>query len=325
MRNLVTNKLFLAIAAFVLLVVLMVSTSSPGGGLNVLRNVVRVPLAPLQQAYTFLTGKAGGLVSDISNMGRALDENVTLRARIRDLENKNLELEELKRQNGEFRKLLNFKEQYADYGFLGGTIIGKDAGNWFDVFTIDRGIKDGLRQGKGYPVISADGLVGRVSNVELLSSDVISLIDMDSTVSVRVARTRDLLVVRGDITLKQEGLCRVDYIPPNADLVPGDVLETSGMGDVYPKGIRVGVVDRIIRNQGQFDAYAILKPAVDFKRLEEVEVLTPSLPVESDAAVGSDENGTGSDENGTADADGLRTDANGSETTGSGAEGAGTP
>ncbi len=289
MRNLVTNKLFLAVVILVLLIVLLVSTSSPGGGLNVLRNIVRVPLAPVQQAYAFVTGKAGGFFSDVSNMGTALEANVALKERIRELENKNLELEELKRQNGEFRKLLDFKEQYADYGFLGGTIIGKDPGNWFDVFTINRGMKDGLKQGKGYPVISADGLVGRVSNVDLLSSDVISLIDMDSTVSVRVARTRDLLVVRGDISLKQEGLCRVDYIPPNADLVPGDVLETSGMGDMYPKGIRVGIVDRIVRNQGQYDAYAILKPAVDFKRLEEVEVLTSpaSSDAEKPAATGS--------------------------------------
>lgn len=276
MRNLFGNKLFLAFVALVLLIVLLVSTSSTTGGLNVLRDVLAVPLTPLRQAYAWVTGEVGGFFTDLGTMRDAQAENGRLRERIRELEASNLELAELKRQNEQFRSLLDFKAQYADYGFLGGTIIGKDAGNWFDVFTINRGVKDGLRKGEGYPVIAADGLVGRVSNVNLLSSEVISIIDMDSTVSVRVARTRDLLVVRGDITLKQEGLCRVDYIPPNADLVPGDVLETSGMGAVYPKGIRVGTVGRIIRNQGQYDAYAILQPAVDFKRLEEVEVLTPA-------------------------------------------------
>ncbi len=277
MRNLLGNKFFLAFIALVLLIVLLVSTSKPGGGLNVLRDVLAVPLAPLRQAYAWVTGEVGGFFADIGSMRDAQAENVRLRERIRELEAKHLEMAELKRQNDEFRSLLDFKEQYADYGFIGGTIIGKDPGNWFDVFTINRGVKDGLGKGEGYPVIAADGLVGRVSNVNLLSSEVISIIDMDSTVSVRVARPRDLLVVRGDITLKQDGLCRVDYIPPNADLVPGDVLETSGMGAVYPKGIRVGTVGRIIRNQGQYDAYAILQPAVDFKRLEEVEVLTPAV------------------------------------------------
>lgn len=293
LRNLFTNKLFLFVIFLVLLIVLLVSTSSPAGGLNVLRNVLRVPLSPIQKAYTFVTGQVGGFFSNIGSMREATDENLMLREQIRTLEKQNLEMAELKRQNTEFRDLLHFKEQYANYGFLGGIIIGKDPGNWFDVFTIDRGVKDGLRIGEGYPVISADGLVGRVSNVTLLSSDVISIIDMDSTVSIRVARTRDLLVVRGDITLKQQGLCRVDYIPPNADLVPGDVLETSGMGDVYPKGIRVGTIERIVRNIGQYDSFAIMTPSVDFKRLEEVEVLTKPA---GDAGTG--ETGTGQAETG---------------------------
>lgn len=282
LRNLFSNKSFWLAAAIVLLVVLLVSTSQTTGGLNVLRNLLSVPLTPLRQAYSAVTAKAGGFVSDLASLREAQAQNQELQMEIRELQARNLELAELKRQNDEFRQLLNFKVQYADYGFLGGTIIGKDPGNWFDVFTINRGVKDGLKKGEGYPVIAADGLVGRVSHVGLLSSEVVSLIDMDSTVSVRVARTRDLLVVRGDITLKQEGLCRVDYIPPNADLQPGDVLETSGMGEVYPKGIRVGIIDRILRNQGQFDAYAILRPAVDFKRLEEVQVLTPSATSEGE-------------------------------------------
>ncbi len=291
MRNLFGNKLFLFFLGLVLLIVLLVSTNSPAGGLNVLRNVLRVPLSPLQKVYTLVTGKVGGYFTDIGSLREASQENLMLKEKVRNLETQGLEMAELKRQNAEFRNLLDFKEQFANYGFLGGLIIGKDPGNWFDVFTIDRGIKDGLRAGEGYPVISADGLVGRVSNVSLLSSDVVSIIDMDSTVSVRVARTRDLLVVRGDISLKQEGLCRVDYIPPNADLVAGDVLETSGMGDVYPKGIRVGTVDKIVRNKGQYDSYAIMKPSVDFKRLEEVEVLTKPVSGSGTGQIGTEDAG----------------------------------
>lgn len=289
MRNLFSRKGFWLFVVMVLLVVLLVSTSNTAGGLNVLRNVLSVPLAPLRQAYASVTGSVGGFFSNMASLRDAQEENLALRKEIFSLQAQNLELAELKRQNEEFRKLLNFKEQYADYAFLGSTIIGKDPGNWFDVFTINRGRKDGLKSGTGYPVIAADGLVGRVSHVGLLSSGVVSIIDMDSTVSVRVARTRDLLVVRGDIMLKQEGLCRVDYIPPNADLKPGDVLETSGMGEVYPKGIRVGIIDRIVRNQGQYDAYAILTPAVDFKRLEEVQVLTP-LVIPPDVSLGEEDN-----------------------------------
>ncbi len=283
MKNRVLNKGILTILAGVVLIVLLVSTSTPLGPLNVVRNILRIPLAPVQKLTIAATEKVGGFFMDIASMKEAREENTIMKETIRILEQRNLEMTELKRQNEAFKKLLNFQEIYADYGFLGAVIIGKDPGNWFDVFTIDRGMKDSLRPGSGYPVIAADGLVGRISNVELLSSNVVSIIDMDSTVSVRVARTRDLLVVRGDILLKADGLCRVDYIQPNADIEPGDVLETSGLGKVYPKGIRVGTIDKIIRNEGQFDAYAIMKPAVDFKRLEEVEVLTRNEKSETEA------------------------------------------
>jgi len=274
LKNLVTSKWFIILVVIVLLIVLLVSTNSSVGPVNVLRNVIRIPLAPLQKVYVSLTEKATGFFQDVASMKQAREENLQMKETIRKLEQNSLEIAELKRQNEAFKKLLDFKEEYSDYTFLGSIIIGKDPGNWFDVFTIDRGVKDGLKRGLGYPVIAAEGLVGRISNVEVLSSNVVSIIDMDSTVSVRVARTRDLLVVRGDLLLKNDGLCRVDYIQPNADLEPGDVLETSGMGNVYPKGIRVGVIDKIIQNEGQYDSYAIMKPAVDFKRLEEVEILT---------------------------------------------------
>lgn len=276
MRKLFTNKVFLAIVAIVPIIMLLVSTSSPHGSLNFVRNLLSVPLTPLRQAYSFVTNGVGGVIEDFSNLRSALEENQAMRLEIREIEALKIEMEQLERQNQEFRSLLNFKTQYADYGFLGGTIIGKAPGNWFDVFTINRGVKDGLVQGESYTVISSEGLVGRVSNVNLLSSEVVSIIDMDSTVSVRVARTRDLFVVRGDIALKQQGRVRVDYIPPNSDLVPGDVLETSGLGSIYPKGIRVGTIEKIVKNLGQFDSHAILRPAVDFKRLEEIVVLVPA-------------------------------------------------
>ena len=123
------------------------------------------------------------------------------------------------------------------------------------------------------PVITAYGLVGRVSKTDLTTSRIISIIDIDSTVSARLSKSRDLIVVRGDVELKGKGLCRADYIPPNVDVMPGDTVETSGIGGIYPKGIIIGKVVSVISNEGQYDSYAVIEPVVDFKRLEEVIVL----------------------------------------------------
>ena len=121
---------------------------------------------------------------------------------------------------------------------MGCSIIAKDPGNWFEVFTINRGKNDKITADS--PVITAYGLVGRVSKTDLISSRVVSIIDIDSTVSARLSKTRDLIVVRGDVELKGKGLCRADYIPPNTDVMPGDTVETSGIGGIYPKELLLG-------------------------------------------------------------------------------------
>jgi rod shape-determining protein MreC len=176
----------------------------------------------------------------------------------------------LQKENEELRNLLSFKEQFTQE-FVGCNIISKDPGNLFEIFTIDRGSKDGISVND--PVVNSSGLVGRVSRVDLLSSKVISIIDAESSVSVRLSKTRDIVMLKGDAQLRTQGLCRLDYIPPDVDVAVGDKVETSGMSSLYPRGIIIGEVVEVIRNEGQFDYYAIVKPSVDFRRLEEVAVI----------------------------------------------------
>ena len=95
---------------------------------------------------------------------------------------------------------------------------------------------------------------------------------MDSTVSARLSKSGSYCG-KGDLELRNKGQCRADYIPPDADVLPGDTIETSGMGGIFPKGISIGKVVKVVQNEGQYDSYAIIEPVVDFKRLEDVIVL----------------------------------------------------
>lgn len=271
MLRLLTNKIFILVSFIVLIFVLILATSGETGGANVVRNVLSVPLSPLQRAFTLVIDKVDGLVSHFRNVRDTQQENLSLIIRVNELEQQLSELEELQKKNIELRDALAFRDLYDDYKVIGGNIIAKDPGNWFEVFTIDQGAQSGVQVDA--TIATPYGLVGRVSRVDAFTSRVVALIDMDSRVSVRVARTRDLLVLRGDVKLRLEGLCRVDYIPPNSDIQPGDVLETSGLGGIYPKGIRIGTVENVLSNEGQYDSYAIVRPSVDFKRLEEVLVM----------------------------------------------------
>ena len=271
MRRILTNKIFILVLVIVLLLALAAVSYSERSGVNIIGNIISVPAAPLQRAFSFVSKKVGDFFGYFEDVKKTQEENEELKKRISELEQQILDIEKLTKENRELKDALNFKEQLDEYDFIGSSIIAKDPGNWFEVFTINRGSKDSIQPDS--PVVTSYGLVGRISKVDLLTSRVISIIDIDSTVSARLSKSRDLIVVRGDVELRSKGLCRADYIPPDADIMPGDTVETSGIGGIYPKGIVIGKVVSVISNEGQYDSYAIIQPVVDFKRLEDVIVL----------------------------------------------------
>ncbi len=271
MRRILSNKIFILVLVIIILLTLVVLSHSEKSGINIIGNIISIPAAPLQKAFTFVDEKIGEFFGYFEDVKETKKTNQELLKRVNELERQLLDLDRLTKENKELREALNFKDQYDEYDFIGCSIIAKDPGNWFEVFTINRGMNDKITPDS--PVITAYGLVGRVSKTDLTTSRIISIIDIDSTVSARLSKSRDLIVVRGDVELKGKGLCRADYIPPNMDVMPGDTVETSGIGGIYPKGIIIGKVVSVISNQGQYDSYAVIEPVVDFKRLEEVIVL----------------------------------------------------
>lgn len=271
MRRFFTSKIFIISLIVVLLLVLAAVSHNEKSRVNIISNIISIPAVPMQKAVFFIDEKITSFISYFEDVKAIREENEQLKQKLSQLEQDVRDIERLRKENKELRDALNFKDQYEEYEFMGANIIAKDPGNWFDVFTIDRGSKDGIEENS--PVITAYGLVGRVSKIDAFTSKVISIIDMDSNVSARLSKSRDLIVVRGDMELRNKGLCRADYIPPDVDVLPGDTVETSGIGGIFPKGIIIGKVVKVVQNEGQYDSYAIIEPVVDFKRLEDVIVL----------------------------------------------------
>ncbi|MFZ5990083.1 MAG: rod shape-determining protein MreC [Bacillota bacterium] len=271
MLRLIKSKLFILLAVTVAILVIMGLSSKQDSKINYAGNVFSVVLSPFQEFINYLGGQIDGASGYLKDTKVLREENETLKAQIDKLEKEIKDLSDYREKNKELREALNIKDQFSDFDFLGANIIGKDMGNWFNVFTIDRGVQDGI--GNNFAVITSKGLVGRVIGTDLISSKVISIIDEGSTVSARISKTRDLVVVKGDLKLKDEGLCRLDYIPPDVDVSVGDKIETSGLGGIYPKGIIIGEIKEVRRRSSELNRYAIIKPAVDFKRLEEVLIL----------------------------------------------------
>lgn len=270
MRRFFENKVFVIILVVVLLLVIAAFTAGENSKLSVVRNILTVPLNPLQKGINGIGNSIRETINFFQDARTARQENEELKIQIAEMEREMDKVYRLQKENEELKKLLSIKDQFTQE-FIGCNIIAKDPGNLFEIFTIDRGSKDGI--GVNDPVINSNGLVGRVSRVDLLSSSVVSIIDAESSVSARLSRTRDIFILKGDAQLRTQGLCRLDYIPPDVDVAVGDKVETSGMSSLYPKGILIGEVVEVIRNEGQFDYYAIVKPSVDFRRLEDVAVI----------------------------------------------------
>jgi rod shape-determining protein MreC len=259
-------------------------TGGQNKNLNGIGNIVSVPLTPVQNLISLIDGKIGGVLSYFRDMKAIQLENEDLKAEIDKLKNDNLELEEYKSKINDLKEALNLKDQLKEYDPIGTNIISKDPGNWFNVFRVDRGSKDGVVYNS--PIITSKGLVGRITQTDALSSKAESIIDLNSVISGRLVRTRDLVRVLGDMSLKDQGLCRMDYIPIDVDIMVGDAIETSGIGGIYPKGIIIGKVKEVRKSSNELNKYAVIEPAVDFRRLEEVIILKNRTNIETAGSEG---------------------------------------
>lgn len=273
MLRLFRSKWFIVSFITIVLLVIMGVSANKFSRLNWLNNIISVPLTPVQSFFTSIGRTVENSLSYFKDVDAVKKENEKLKAEVSDLQTRNRELEALEIKNEELRKALNLKQQFGDYTIMGANITAIDPDNWFNVFRVDVGTREGVRNDS--PVLtSGKGLVGRVTSTDLTSSKVLTIIDEESAVSGWISKAGGgHAIVRGDMSLKEKGLCKMDYIPLEVDVEVGDAIETSGLGGIYPKGILIGQVVEVRKTNSEMDRYAIIQPAADFKRLEEVYIL----------------------------------------------------
>jgi len=180
------------------------------------------------------------------------------------------QVEEISLQNVRLRKLLAFVDKF-DHPALPAQVIGEDASNWARTITIDKGSSDGLSA--GLPVVAAQGVVGRVIKIAPNSARVLLLTDASSAIAALIQRTRTRGIAQG-----RGDKLSIEYALQNADIKVGDLLVTSGMGGVFPKGLPLGTIKSVENDQyGLFQQVAVT-PNVDFSYLEEVMVMVMDNP-----------------------------------------------
>lgn len=227
------------------------------------------------------TGISNQLSFFFKNIGRKDARIEELEKEISELKQQNIKAAYMESQNKKLSELLNLDSKYSEYPKTAARIIAKDPGNWYGVFIIDKGRKDGID--KNMVVMADNGLVGRIKESGYNYSKVISIIDDTDSVSAMSLRTNDIGFIKGNYSDK--GICKMEYIDNEAEIIQGDEIVTSNLSQVYPPGITIGYVDDIGPDQNELTKCAMIEPSVDFKHLQTVLVITRSYEkndIESD-------------------------------------------
>jgi rod shape-determining protein MreC len=270
-------NLALKITILALTAVLLLALQQTGR-LGTVEGLVTLVTAPGQSGLSSLTDRLSKSLTNLRNY-RNLQQRVTeLELITQSLIVENLRLKEVERENQRLREMLAFAETRPSFELRGGQIIarviGQNATNFLNVAMIDLGSRHGIRV--GMPVVNEQGLVGRIYTVTATTSKVLLITDPSSTVNTILQASRLTGIVNG-----VPGSDPVmGFIPQGTEVGVGEVVLTSGMGGSFPKGIPIGqVVDVRQRDVNVFQE-AVVRPTVNFGRLEFVMVVTNFDPFE---------------------------------------------
>ncbi len=273
MQRLFRSRLFIVVLVVVaLLSGLAAYSASPAGRATVLSDVMGIIVTPLQKAATGITDAAGRFLSYFTDQDKLRYENEQLQGQIRELEEQLRDFDRYQYENDRLKDYLDIKEERPDFEFEMAEVIAREPGNWFYVFTIDKGSLSGVSPRD--TVITAEGLVGYILEVGTTWSKVVTIIDPLSSFGAIVSRTRDVGIVEGDVDFKEQGLCKLSDLSTDNTAMPGDTVQTSGLGDLYPRGIVIGKIRKVAPESHGISSYAVIEPAVDFSSIREVMVIT---------------------------------------------------
>ncbi len=252
-------------AAILLHVALISAQVNTASGLPVLQVVTFGSFSEVQRGTMALIGGVRGMWSGYVALQQVQQENNALRQELQTMQVR-LQQERAEAQRTDnLRQLLELRDR-ANLDTVAAEVIAGAASPDFRTVTIDKGSSDQLATDMA--VISPAGVVGRVILPSRRASKVQLLIDRNAAAGALIERTR----VQGVVVGIGDGMLRMQYVPGTADVKTGDLVVTSGIDGIYPKGFVIGTIDHTDRGVGAYHEI-VIRPAVDFSRLEEVLIV----------------------------------------------------
>lgn len=238
-----------------------------------LNTVAGYVVVPFQQGIGKLGSWIANRSEELVQIRSLLEENARLKEEIAALTEENILLQQDKYELNSLRALVDLSEQYGEYNKVGARIIGRDTGNWYSSFLIDKGSNHGLAMDMN--VIAEGGLVGRITAVGPNWAKVTSIISDNSYVSGMTLSTEDNMMVAGDLQLMADNCIRFSQLVDSRNLVvEGDKVVTSNISDKFLPNILIGYISSIEKDANNLTKSGLITPAVDFEHLGEVLVIT---------------------------------------------------
>ncbi len=263
----VRSKFFIVTLCIAALLVLVPAILTAFGQADLVRSGLKTVAKPFSYVASRSADALSGFISVFSDYDELAKENEALRAELDAIKNDARDNAVLKEENKWLRGFLDIKTASPELELVDATVIAHEAGNFSTVLTLNRGKVHGVK--RNMPVISADGVLGYVSEVGLDWCSVTSLIESDSRVGAYTDRTGTIGTVEGDVTLRSEGKCLISY-DTGADVAVGDRVYTSGTGSIYPDGLLIGSITEIRADETTRQIVATVMPSVDFTSLEQL-------------------------------------------------------
>ena len=263
------------LAALVVVAIILMTVyfrEGDSGPLHSVRRGVQYVATPVVAAGDFVTTPVRWASDWASGLTVSRSEFTALKGQNDELRQRVVELEEARLENERLRSLVGFIEA-RELDAIGARVIGRPTNAWEGVITIDRGSDDGLEV--GMPVLAPEGLLGQTVDVAGGSSKVRLITDQRSGVAAIVQASRAEGIVNGSI----DGDLSMDYVSQEASVAVGDVVITSGMGGVYPKGLLVGDVLDVQVNENDLYQQIVVRPTGRVEGIEEVIVLVGNQPL----------------------------------------------
>ena len=264
-------KILVGIAVF--LAAIMAYAGANGRLTAAPQEILSVAVAPFQRAAAAVSNGVSSLWEKYTNIDAILEENEKLTAENAELRGQMVDYDKLKAENEAYKALTNIQEQHPEMSYVSSFVIGRDPLDSFYGFTLDQGSLDGVEANDA--ITSDEGyLLGVVTEVDLTSCKVMTILHPSFNAAGVVSRTRDNGIITGGADYAAEGLCILSNLSRGTLTKANDQVITTGLGGVFPPDVLVGVVQELVPEASGKSTIAVLKPGADPRTVKHVFIIT---------------------------------------------------